>query len=132
MAGLSPSDIASPIRRILRYQKNAEVILAEARLNDLAAPHGRLGRRLIAVRLSGRGHRRTGMPTSATTIGCRCPGTEEHREMRGDSPPRALGLQLAKRDDSPERQQAWLTFVIVGGGPTGVELAGALTEIARR
>ncbi len=40
-------------------------------------------------------------------------------------------FELAERDDSPERQQAWLTFVIVGGGPTGVELAGALTEIAR-
>src|SRR5204862_6318105 len=43
-----------------------------------------------------------------------------------------LAFEAAERETDPDRQKAWLTFVIVGGGPTGVELAGALSEIARQ
>jgi NADH dehydrogenase len=42
-----------------------------------------------------------------------------------------LAFEAAEREDDPEARHAWLTFVVVGGGPTGVELAGALAEIAR-
>lgn len=81
MAGLSPSDIASPIRRILRYQKNAEVILAEARSIDLAArtvalDEGSLQYDYLVVATGG------GMPTSGTTTGCRLPRGSRASRMR--------------------------------------------------
>ena len=57
------------------------------------------------------------------------PGPEEHRRRAGDPPPRAVGLRDGRARDGPGPRHAWLTFVIVGGGPTGVELAGARCEI---
>ena len=43
-----------------------------------------------------------------------------------------MAFEIAEREPDPDRQRAWLTFVIVGGGPTGVELAGTLAEVSRQ
>jgi NADH dehydrogenase len=130
-AGLNPSDIAMPIRRILRYQKNAEVLLAEARAIDLEARTIALDKGSIPydylIVATGARHSYFG-----------------HEEWAADAPGlKSIGdaLEIRRRvlsafeeaecEPDPAERQTWLTFVIVGAGPTGVELAGALCEIAR-
>jgi NADH dehydrogenase len=132
-AALSPGDIASPIRWILRHQQNVEVLLAEVTGIDPVAK-----RVLIAggdpipydylVLASGSTHAYFGHPEWAA----RAPGLktlDDALEMRRRM---LLAFEAAERETSPEKQRRLLTFVIVGAGPTGVELAGALAEIARQ
>jgi NADH:ubiquinone reductase (H+-translocating) len=131
-ASLNPSEIAAPIRRILRKQRNAEVFLGNAVALD---PEGR--RVMLAdgeipydylVLATGVTHSYFGHDEWAQ----HAPGLktlEDALELRRRL---LLAFEAAERDPDPTRQQEWLTFVIVGGGPTGVELAGALAEIARR
>lgn len=130
-AGLNPSDIASPIRRVLRHQKNAEVLLAEARSIDLAnktieLDEGSLTCDYLIVATGARhsyfGHDEwTPFAPGLKSIG-------DALEIRR----RVLSaFEMAERENDAELRKAWLTFVIVGAGPTGVELAGALCEIAR-
>jgi NADH dehydrogenase len=130
-AALNPSDIAIPIRRILRNQKNVEVLLAEAKAVDLAAkvvfldegiaPYDHL---IVATgaRHSYFGHEGwTEFAPGLKTIG-------DALEIRR----RVLSaFEVAEREKDPALREAWLTFVIVGAGPTGVELSGALCEIAQ-
>jgi len=132
-AALSPGDIASPIRWILRHQQNVEVLLADVRAIDPA------GRRAILdggdqvpydylVLATGAAHAYFGHPEWAA----RAPGLktlDDALEMRRRM---LVAFEAAERETDPERQRRLLTFVIVGGGPTGVELAGALAEIARQ
>jgi NADH dehydrogenase len=131
-ASLSPGDIASPIRWILRHQKNAEVFLAEVRSVDPArhlvltdrdpVPYDYL---IIAT---GASHAYFGHPEWSR----RAPGLktlDDALEMRRRV---LLAFEAAERVQDPVEQRRLLTFVIVGGGPTGVELAGALAEIARQ
>ena len=131
-ASLSPGDVASPIRWILRHQKNVQVLLAEAREIDP------MGRRVVLDRDSlsydylvvatGAAHAYFGHPEWAE----RAPGLktlDDALEMRRRV---LLAFEAAERETDPEKQQRLLTFVIVGAGPTGVELAGALAEIARQ
>jgi NADH dehydrogenase len=131
-ASLSPGDVASPIRWILRRQKNIEVLLADAQAIDPA------GRRVIIdgdsmpydylVLATGAAHAYFGHPEWAD----RAPGLktlDDALEMRRRV---LLAFEAAERESDPGRQRRLLTFVIVGGGPTGVELAGALAEIARQ
>src|SRR6478609_1457142 len=122
-ASLSPGDVASPIRWILRHQQNAKVLLAEVRGIDVAAKRvfldnsandGHDGHDAVdydyLIIATGAAHAYFGHPEWAT---------------------RAPGLKTL--DDALDiRRQVLLAFVIVGGGPTGVELAGALAEIARQ
>ena len=130
-AALNPSDIAHPIRRILRRQRNASVVLAEARAIDAA------GRRVILadgevsydflVVATGATHSYFGHDDWAASA----PGLktlEDALEIRRRV---LLAFEAAERETDPVRRSALLTFVVVGGGPTGVELAGALGEIAR-
>lgn len=131
-AALSPGDIASPLRTILRHQSNARVVLSEvtgidrrrrvAFTSDGELPFDRL---VLApgstVSYFGRGEWRRHAPglktlRDALDIRERMLGSFEAAE-------RAQGTPLATR---------YLTFCVVGGGPTGVELAGALAEIAAR
>lgn len=130
--GLSPADIASPIRSILKRQKNTRVLLGE--VVDI------LPDKKIVVIEDG-----TELPydTLIVAAGARhhyfgheqweefAPGLktiEDAQEMRR----RVLtAFEEAERETDPEKQREWLRFVIVGGGPTGVELAGSISELAR-
>lgn len=131
-AGLSPGDIASPIRWILRKHKNVEVLMADvasvdpvARVAHLA-DGGSVAYDYIIV-AAGVTHAYFGHDDWRPYA----PGLkslEDALEMRN----RILrAFELAEDETDPERRAALLTFVIVGAGPTGVELAGALSEIAR-
>jgi NADH:quinone reductase (non-electrogenic) len=131
-ASLSPGDVASPIRWILRRQRNVEVLLAEAREIDP------IGRRVILDRDSmvydylvvatGATHAYFGHPEWAA----RAPGLKTLDDALEIRRRVLLAFEAAEREGDPVKQRRLLTFVIVGGGPTGVELAGALAEIARQ
>jgi len=130
-AGLSPGDIAQPIRGVLRGSPNVRVLLAEAVAVDLD------GRRLVLsdgdvrydylLLAAGASHAYFGHDDWRPYA----PGLkdlDDALEIRR----RVLGaFEAAERETDLTRRRAWLTFVIVGGGPTGVELAGTLAEIAR-
>ena len=147
-ASLSPGDIASPIRWILRHQQNATVLLADARAIE---PEGR--RVILDPWPLGEGKRIRNRPNvrprSATTIWCvatgaghayfghpewatRAPGLKTLDDALDIRRRVLLAFEAAERETDLSAQRRLLTFVIVGGGPTGVELAGALAEIARR
>ena len=131
-AALNPSDIAEPIRRVLRRQRNAEVLLGDAVGVDVGARVVLLrdGARLSYDRLilaTGATHSYFGHPEWERDA----PGLktlEDAIEIRRRV---LVAFEAAERESDPLRRAAWLTFVIVGGGPTGVELAGAVAEIAR-
>jgi NADH dehydrogenase len=133
---LSPGEIAPATREILRRQRNAEVRLGEVTDVDLAA------RTITAV-----------APETTYTVGydtlivaagasqsyfghdefaLHAPGMksiDDALELRG----RIFGaFELAELEDDPEIRERWLTFVVVGAGPTGVEMAGQIAELAHR
>jgi NADH dehydrogenase len=131
-AALSPGDIASPIRWILRKQKDVEVLLAEARSIDIADRRITLDRGELTydflIIATGAAHSYFGHPEWAP----RAPGLktlDDALEIRRQV---LLAYEAAERVEDPVERRRLLTFVIVGGGPTGVELAGALAEIARQ
>jgi NADH dehydrogenase len=129
-AGLSPSQIAYPIRSVLRNQQNTRVLLAEVTGVDVE-------RRIVQLRdgelsydwlilAAGARHAYFNHPEWESVA----PGLktlEDALDMRSRI---LLAFERAERETDPERRQALLTFVVVGGGPTGVELAGAIGEIA--
>ncbi|HEX9460082.1 MAG TPA: NAD(P)/FAD-dependent oxidoreductase, partial [Thermoanaerobaculia bacterium] len=131
-AALNPSDIAAPIRAVLRRQKNVSVIMGDATGIDLDRNVVRLADGELAYDIliiaTGATHSYFGHPEWEENA----PGLktiEDALEIRR----RVLrAFEAAERESDPVRQQAWLNFVIVGAGPTGVELAGALSEIARQ
>jgi NADH dehydrogenase len=130
-AGLSPAEIAYPIRRILRRQRNARVLLGEAVAIDAAAKRvcladGEIGWDYLVVAV-GASHSYFGRDEwEAHAPGLKT--LEDALEIRR----RALvAFEEAEREDDPEARRRWLTFVVVGGGPTGVEMAGAFAEVAR-
>ena len=127
-AALNPSDIASPIRAVLARQKNARVLLAEAKSIDPAARTVTLdGGSLVydyLIVATGATHSYFGKDWSALAPGLKT--VEDALEIRRRI---FLAYEAAEREADPVAQQEWLTFAVVGGGPTGVELAGALGEI---
>ncbi len=131
-AALNPSDIAYPIRAVVAHQPNTSVILGEATAIDTAARRviltdGALDYDYLIV-ATGATHSYFAHPEWERDA----PGLktiEDALEIRR----RVLtAFEAAERETDPVRQAAWLTFVIVGAGPTGGELAGALSEIARK
>lgn len=128
--GLSPGEIASPLRVVLKHNKNTEVLLGEVVdldatnrkviLKDGEVPYDTL------VVATGATHHYFGKDEWAPLA----PGLktiENATEIRS----RLLtAFERAERAKDPAERRAWLNFVVVGGGPTGVELAGALGEIA--
>ena len=131
-AGLNPSDIAAPIRGILRRQKNVTVILGEARSVDLARKQVELaaGPPLTydyLVIATGATHSYFGHPEWERNA----PGLKTIDDALEIRRRVLLAFEGAERELDPEKQKELLTFVVIGGGPTGVELAGALSEIAR-
>jgi len=129
-AVLNPSDIAAPIRRVVRG-RNVTVLLGEVTAVDLARRQIRLGADVIAydhlVIATGATHSYFGRDEWTP----HAPGLktlEDALEMRKRI---LFAFEAAEREPDAGQRQAWLTFVVVGGGPTGVELAGALAEISR-
>ena len=130
-AGLSAGDIASPIRSLVAKQKNVTVRMGEATAIDLAAkkvtvPDGIIGYDTLIL-AAGVRHSYFGRDDWETFA----PGLktlDDALEIRR----RVLSaFEAAERETDPVKREAWLTFVIVGAGPTGVELAGAIAELAR-
>ncbi|MBA3289468.1 MAG: NAD(P)/FAD-dependent oxidoreductase, partial [Acidimicrobiia bacterium] len=132
-AALNPSDIAYPIRRILRRHANVSVVLGEVDDIDLDARDVALtdGERIAydwLVVATGAGHSYFDHPEWELDA----PGLksiEDALEMRRRV---LLAFEAAERSADPTERARLLTFVVVGAGPTGVELAGAIVEIATR
>jgi NADH dehydrogenase len=130
-AALNPSDIAVPIRRILRHQENVEVLLAEAKSVDLNGKLVVLADEEIPydylIVATGARHSYFGHEMwKPHAAGLKSIGDALEIRRRILS-----AFELAEREVDLELQRSWLTFVVVGGGPTGVELSGAICEIAR-
>jgi NADH dehydrogenase len=129
--GLSPADIAAPLRALLAQQRNARVLLAEATDLDPAARRvlfsdGALDYDSLIV-ACGAHHHYFGHPEWEPIA----PGLKTLEDATAIRRKILVAFEAAEREPDPARRAAWLTFVLVGGGPTGVELAGALAEIAR-
>lgn len=128
---LSPANIATPLRRILRGRPNVRVLLGAVKDIDPGRKRVVLtGKELpydSLIVAAGSGHHYFGHEEWAPFA----PGLktlEDATEIRR----RVLeAFEKAEAEGDPEKAGAWLTFVVVGGGPTGVELAGALAEISR-
>ena len=130
-AGLSPGDIASPIRWILRKQRNVEVLLAEARSIDV-------GRRVVHLDIGELPYDYVIVAAGATHAYFGHDEWHQHapglKTLDDALVVRRRVLLAFERAEAANDAADWkrlLTFVVVGGGPTGVELAGALAEIAR-
>lgn len=130
-AGLSPGDIASPIRWILRRQRNVRVLLADARSVDTAARTLRCDFGDVEYDWLILGAGVTHSYFGRDEWQAYAPGLKTLDDALGIRAKVLLAFEQAERCPSPEERRRLLTFVIVGGGPTGVELAGALVEIAR-
>ncbi len=129
---LSPADIASPLRGVLSGNKNTKVLLEEAVDIDpkqqklmLLGEEIRYDTLIIATGVShhyfGNDHWREKAPGLKTV--------EDALEMRRRI---FMAFEAAEKETDPQKRQAWLTFAIAGGGPTGVELAGAIAELAHK
>ena len=131
-ATLDPSDIAAPIRSILRSQYNLAVLLAEVTSVDVAAKKvslsdgGELAYDYLIV-ATGATHSYFGKDHWAK----HAPGLKSLEDALDMRRRVLLAYEAAEAEPDAERRRAWLTFAIIGAGPTGVELAGALAEISR-
>ena len=132
-AGLSAPDIAAPLRHILRTQDNVEVRLGEVTAIDTVA-------RTVTLADGDALHYDTLLLASGASH-----AYFGHDDWAGDAPGLKtlddallirrrvlLAFERAEAADDPAEREAWLSFAVVGGGPTGVELAGTLAEIARK
>jgi NADH dehydrogenase len=131
-AGLSAPNIAAPLRQILRRQKNVTVLLGEVAGIDPGDRHVRLadGRTIAFDHLllaTGATHAYFGHDDWAP----HAPGLKTLDDALGIRRRILTAFECAEAEDDPVARDAWLTFAIVGGGPTGVELAGTLAEIAK-
>lgn len=129
-AGLSAAEIAQPIRKILRKQENVTVLLGEAERIDPQArkvilTDGEVSYDYLII-ATGATHAYFGHDEWAR----HAPGLKSIEDAFEIRRKVFLAFEAAERGLSDEDRKAWLTFVVVGGGPTGVELAGTLKEIA--
>jgi len=131
MAGLSPAEIAVPIRSVLRKQKNARILLADVTRVDLATRKLELAQTpamhfdFLVIAAGSRtnyfGH------DAWEQVAPGLKNLEDAIEIRRRV---LLAFEAAEREANSEAQRRHLTFVVIGGGPTGVELAGAIAELA--
>jgi NADH dehydrogenase len=130
-AGLSSPDIAAPLRHILHRQRNVTVLLGEARGIDLALrkvtlDHGEVDYDYLVV-ATGATHAYFGHDDWAE----HAPGLKTLEDALAIRRRILTAFEAAEREDDPVVRATWMNFVVIGGGPTGVELAGTLAEIAR-
>jgi NADH dehydrogenase len=130
-AQLSPADIAQPIRGILRRQKNLSVLLGDVAAVEADAKRLRLADGSVVeydylILAAGGTHSYFGNDQWAPLA----PGLKTIEDALTIRRRILLAFEDAERETDPARRQALLTFVVVGGGPTGVELAGAIGELA--
>jgi NADH:ubiquinone reductase (H+-translocating) len=128
--GLSAGDISSPIRAVLSRHKNVKVLMDEAIDIDAAQQRVVLQKEELTydtlIVATGVSHHYFGNDQwEAIAPGLKT--VEDALEMRRKI---FLAFEAAEKETDPEKRRAWLTFVVIGGGPTGVELAGALAELA--
>jgi len=131
-AGLSPGDIASPIRWVLRKQDRVRVLLARVERIDSASKeihldHGAKLKYDYLIVAAGATHSYFGHDE----WGAVAPGLKTLDDALAIRQRLLLAFEEAEREPNPVYQRRLLTYVLIGGGPTGVELAGALAEIAR-
>jgi len=130
-ASLSPADIASPIRRVVSRQLNTQVLLADVKAIDAAHQvllldeDDEMAYDYLIV-AAGASHAYFGHPEWAVLA----PGLKTLEDALAIRRQVLLAFEKAERAHDEAERKRLLTFVIVGGGPTGVELAGALAEIA--
>jgi NADH:ubiquinone reductase (H+-translocating) len=131
-AGLSAPSVAGPIRHILAHQRNATVLLGDAQQilpaeRQVVLEDGsRLAYDYLIV-ATGSSHSYFGHDDWAPYA----PGLKTLADALEIRRRVLLGFERAERETDPARRAAWLTFVVIGGGATGVELAGTFAEIAR-
>jgi NADH:quinone reductase (non-electrogenic) len=128
---LSPGEIAEPLRAVLRNQKNARVLMADAvdldaENHKLILSDGELAYDTLIVATGMQNHYFGHADWEKIA-----PGLKTIEDATAIRRKLLYAFEAAEREPDPETRRAWLTFIIVGAGPTGVELAGALAEIAR-
>src|SRR5262245_32013713 len=130
-AGLSPGDIASPTRGILSRQKNAKVILAK--VSDIDTARSEViaeGRRIpfdYLIVATGAEHAYFGHDWSSYAPGLKTIDDATYLRRRI-----LLAFERAESEPDADERRRLLNFVVVGGGPTGVEMAGAIAELAKQ
>jgi NADH dehydrogenase FAD-containing subunit len=132
-ASLSPADVATPIRALFRDQHNVRVLLGEVADVETTDTSGHSARRFsrigydYLVLATGARHSYFGRDDWEPYA----PGLKQIDDATAIRRRLLLAFEQAENCADPEERQRLLTFVIVGGGPTGVELAGAIAELAR-
>jgi NADH dehydrogenase len=130
-AALSPADIAAPVRAVLSKYKNVEVILAEVQSIDVNAKKVKLTDGEIdydyLIVATGARHSYFGHPEWERLA----PGLKSLEDATEIRRRILMAFEYAERSSDEAARKAAMTFVIIGGGPTGVEMAGAIAEIAR-
>ena len=130
-AGLAAPSIAAPLRHILRRQSNVAVLMGEVKTLDLSAQHVYLGEQAFEydylIVAAGAGHAYFGHDEWAQ----HARGLKTLDDALAIRARILTAFERAELETDSQRREAWLTFAIIGGGPTGVELAGSLAEIAR-
>ncbi len=131
--GLSPANIAAPLRSILKFQKNCRTVLAEVADFDLDKKSVSMtdGSQLpfdTLVVASGSTHHYFGKDAAWEPFAPGLKTLEDATEIRR----KVLGaFERAEKETDPEMRKRQLTFLVVGGGPTGVEMAGSIAELSR-
>jgi len=130
-AGLSPADIAAPIRGILRRQKNAHVMLGSVTGIDVAERAVILRDRKVSydylIVATGARHAYFGHDEWAAVA----PGLKKIDDATKVRRKILIALERAEDEEDAQERRRLMTFVVVGGGPTGVEMAGAIAELAK-
>lgn len=131
-AALSPGDIANPIRSVFSEQKNVEVLLGEVtsidKQNKTAQFNGSSIEFDYLIIATGSRHSYFGKDEWEIYA----PGLKTVNDALKIRENILLSLEAAEKEKDPEKRQKYLNFVIIGGGPTGVELAGAISEIINK
>jgi NADH:ubiquinone reductase (H+-translocating) len=131
-AGLSPADISAPIRHILRKQKNTSVVMAEVtgidRVEQRVIMHDRSLPYDYLIIATGAGHSYFGHDEWEPFA----PGLKTIVDATAIRRKVLLAFEAAEIETDPEKLKSLLTFVLVGAGPTGVEMAGAIAELAHK